>query len=424
MASALKKMDLAKSFAYMYSLLSVANRWGLTARKLRRFITLTYDSSYVQENSKFVDALAETYVSYVSYTVTVGSTVHALLDIIPFGNILSHIGKSLTRDYVSTLSNAKDACSFQVSVYLKEVLQPLLPHASLLVQSLEIMTSFFEHETLEDMYASLVRLSGAETTNKYTVSVFASYLKSLFKTIKTTDTYRDELVPMNVFVKTRKSLQKYFEKRANVNLNRNQIKITLAGHEYSDEIEFFKVVTINRKKYFKYHSEDRSYRISEVDVEKVRLKQGATPAPQSVKDLEKLSDSDETVTVGDVLPMTKPTVPVPLSDERVVWWKTAPSGRQMVCFNSKLVEEIEEIEALEVGDGVKVSSRNGASGKIRFSKDLSSTLYRVSNPYFVRASLEMASSEDTLYVLNVPYSLPYIFTMFVCLWRASNELPF
>lgn len=427
-SSTATKVNTTLLFTYMYSLLTLSMKWGLTSRKIKRFFMINHiggEKDFFQKH--FVHALMTTYVKYIQYTVTSGKILHSILSMVPFGNLLSQISTSMTKDYIVTLENSSAASAYHLTTYLLSYLSEVISEFDLFFKCILILLSFAHHEDIQTMYMNVMNITKGQLTDKNLKFLEKSEQYLGYLTENEKRNFIDQFFSIDVNVKKLRMLSSYKKELVRINMFSEEIE----RNGKRSKISF--IIMKNKKNilYHIYHDDEYKYEIKDEDLNSMKemkldvfTKKDADDMFEKVSELESSKISLDT---DDVLDMND------TQKNRTGWWGSLDETNLYYrCFVMRKTERKIKLKTFHYkyhpdDEYIPITLINGDRKVQVFCPSNTKSDYgvlQIIDAQFICENLGLLQSDNVEYfVLKVPHSIPYILISFIVLWRSKYELP-
>ena len=429
----LKEINVIKLFIYMYSLIQISMKWTLTQRKIKRFIVINaHDLRTVKTSHQFISSLIMTYVKYIRYTVTVGKTVSSLLNLLPMniGNIITKIGGAFTKDYIATMQNAEPACAYHLTEYFSYHLQVYKEDKSLFIQTVMICIGFFPSETMNNIYKDILQYTNVEKSEKdqeFLKKFSVLFSKSLKSEPKNEDCPRG-FKNISMLKKSNSVVSSYVSsfKRENICVDLNQLVVI--EKNVNQKLKYVKDIAKSGEAYHVYQTEKYVYRILADKFKSNESTNDSTSAESLLNNVDKLHNPT---------PQINQQYTDVIRNSEYPWWYSSKNKYQYVYFSSSKrsnMKNIHKIRLQSVGNesqAILLSQSDNYKNTTRVFTDIQfntllhdngfpAGIIEIENPSVLSNDI---NKNLTYYIINIPYSLPYMFIMFIVMWRAKEVYP-
>lgn len=432
------EVSVVKLFIYMYSLIKVSIKWNLTRRKMKRYITInSHDLNTVKNSRPFISSLVMTYVKYIRYTVTVGKTVQSLLQLLPFniGSVINKLGSALTKDYVATMQNAEPACAYHMTEYIYYHIGMYKEDTPIFIRIVMICTQFFPSEDMKNIYNDILQYTNIKKSKKD--EEFINKLSKLFsKSLESKP--ENESCPkrfqnISVFKRSRgifsSQMSSFKKENTCVNLNEMIIK----ENDENQILEYVEDIAKSGVPYHVYKTKKYTYRIPSSEIQNIqKFKKSTDYDSISIKPL---IDYVDTSDYGNRLKNDELYADT-IKNSNYPWWYSIENKSQYVYFSSPIRSTIKNVHKIRLqSEGLehqaiqlsKSKSKNTVRlftdvqfSTLMFENGFPAGLIEIENPSVLDSQIDTTL---TYYILNIPYSMPYIFIMFIVMWRAEGTFP-
>lgn len=417
----------------MYALIKVSIKWSLTQRKMKRFITVnSYNLNTTASSRPFISSLVMTYVKYIRYTVTIGKTVNTLLALLPFniGSVINKLSAAFTKDYIATMQNAEPACAYHITEYVYFHLGMYKEDKQLLIRIIMICTQFFPSENMKNIYNDILRYTNINKSEKD--EEFMNKFSKLFsKSLKSTPNNEDcpkRFQKISVFKKSRSALFSYTSSFKTEDICANLNQLVVKEKDESQKLEYVEDIAKSGMPYHVYRTQKYTYRIPSSEFKNSK---SIDDDPVSTEPLLNYVDTFDNDTLKN-----RELYPDTIKNSDYPWWYDLKNKSQYVYFSYPTPSTIKNIHKISLkSEGLEHQAielcKNDNKNTVKVFSDIEfSTLMHENG--FPAGLIEienpsvLGSQTDTslrYYILNIPYSMPYMFIMFIVMWRIEGSFP-
>lgn len=429
----LNEISVVKLFIYMYSLMKISIKWKLTQRKMKRYIIVNSHqlNTTVKTPRPFISSLVMTYVKYIRYTVTIGKTVNSLLKLLPLniGSVINKLGGAFTKDYIATMQNAEPACAYHLTEYVYYHLGMYKQDKQFFIRIIMICTEFFPSENMKNIYNDMLRYTNIDKSKKdeeFLTKFSKLFSKSLESKPKNEDC-PNSFQNISLFKKSRSALSSYTSsfKKENVCVNFNQLVVN--ENDERQKLEYVEDMAKSGVAYHVYRTKKYTYRIPADEIKKNESTDYDSIATEPL--LSYIDTFDDNTLKNNELYPDK----IQISD--YPWWYSSKNRSQYVYFSYPKNSSMESIHKVHLqSEGLeeqaielcKSDKKNIVTvfsdiqfNTLMYENGFPAGILEIENP----SVLGPIDTSLTYYILNIPYSLPYMFIMFIVMWRAEGSFP-
>jgi hypothetical protein len=201
-------------------------------------------------------------------------------------------------------------------------------------------------------------------------------------------------------------------------------------NDESQILEYAEDIVKNGVPYHVYKTKKYTYRIPSSEIQKNKYNDYDSLSTEPLINYVDTSDDGNKLENNELYPDK-------IKNSNYPWWYSKKNKSEYVYFSSPIRSTIENVHKIRLqseglerqaiqlcksGDyknTVKVFSDVQFSTLI-FDNGFPAGLIEIENPSVLGSQIDTTL---TYYILNIPYSMPYIFIMFIVMWRAQGTFP-